>query len=223
MKKLLIFATLTMLATSLCAENHIVIDKPTLRLYVITAENDTIENFPVSVGRNYGQKLHRGDNRTPEGKFTISSIEKASGWKQTTSADDGSRVSVYGPWFLRLSCPQSSHIGIHGTYSEKSIGSRESEGCIRMHCADVAKLKENYAFKGMTVIINPDTIKGGSAKYNYTSDTSAGSKSRSAKIRHARGRHSYKKSSAASATAVKKYSKNGVTKKSGKKLRRRRR
>ncbi len=219
MKKSLIFGTVALLASTLCAENHILIDKSSLRLYVITEKNDTIDSFPISAGRNYGQKLRSGDNRTPEGKFTIVSIEKSSGWQHTTSADDGSRVSVYGPWFLRLSCPQSRHIGIHGTYSEKTIGSRESEGCVRMHCADVEKLKEKYAFRGMTVIITPDTIAGNI--YTSTPDSTAVVKS-TPKRRFSKSRRYSPKGQYGTTVKSGKVSKYGIKKRSGKRLRRRR-
>ena len=142
---------LAILVTSLAAnaEKYISVDKPSLRLYLIE-DNDTILSFPVCAGENLGQKRRSGDHKTPEGTFSISMIQDSSRWY---------RVGSYGPWFFRLRTPMSTHIGIHGTDEPESIGTRASEGCIRLHNEDLVKLKP-HVFRGMKVIISPDPVIG---------------------------------------------------------------
>ena len=42
--------------------------------------NDVEQSYPIAVGRNGGKKLRSGDNRTPEGRFSIEKIHDASSW-----------------------------------------------------------------------------------------------------------------------------------------------
>ncbi|MBR1487120.1 MAG: L,D-transpeptidase, partial [Synergistaceae bacterium] len=42
---------------------------------------------------------------------------------------------------------------IHGTHDPNSIGTNVTEGCIRLNNADIAELKENYAYRNMPVEI----------------------------------------------------------------------
>ena len=141
------------LASSALAERVIHIDKKTLQMYVV--ENaDTLAAFPVCAGENLGQKRRSGDHRTPEGTFKIITMERSSGWGREKGSD-GVWRSSYGPWFMRLNCPQSRHIGIHGTSDPSSIGTRASEGCIRMHNEDLLKLKDMVKI-GTKVIVYPD-------------------------------------------------------------------
>ena len=51
--------------------------------------------------------------------------------------------------------PNFPKIGIHGTHLPESIGTRCTEGCIRLNNDDLRELKE-YIKIGMTVIILPD-------------------------------------------------------------------
>lgn len=117
---------------------HIVISKQDFRLTVYNPKGDTVVCFPVALSRNYGNKRSRGDCRTPEGEFTILRVNDAT---HAPYALPNGRVvyGVYGPWFLALSCPG---IGIHGTSSPLSIGTRASHGCIRMRNWDVSILAE---------------------------------------------------------------------------------
>lgn len=135
------------------AQKEIYIDKPAFRLYVVE-EQDTIASYPVCLAKNMGQKLRAGDNKTPEGSFKIRSIENSTGWPHK-GKDGRKEMGSYGPWFFRLSCPQSTHIGIHGTNRPESIGTRDSEGCIRLQNEDLLLLKE-YVYVGMPVHISTE-------------------------------------------------------------------
>lgn len=134
--------------------SYIFIDKPSCRLYLING-NDTIFRTSVCLGANYGDKTRSGDQKTPEGIFSIASIENSSGWSPSRNRYGG----AYGPWFFRLKAPQSTHIGIHGTNRPTSIGRRESEGCIRMPNEKLMHLRQMVGC-GMKVIITPDTASG---------------------------------------------------------------
>lgn len=109
----------------------IMVDKSNLQLYVIEGV-DTLLSAPVCIGANYGNKLKTGDRRTPEGSFWISQIQNASEWEHDFGDGKGMVRGAYGPWFFRLKIPQWTSIGIHGTDFPESIGTRVSEGCVRL-------------------------------------------------------------------------------------------
>lgn len=128
----------------------IVVKKSLFTLFVYK-EGALIKKYPVAVGKNPGDKKRRGDNRTPEGDFTITSIQDSHTWEHDFADDTlGPIKGAYGPWFLGLSTLASetksgkkwSGIAIHGTHDPSSIGTRASEGCIRMHNEDVEELKK---------------------------------------------------------------------------------
>lgn len=142
------------LPTEAFAEKYLHINKNELTLSVMEGDS-VLAVYPVCAGKNYGQKKRRGDHKTPEGTFSIISIEDSSDWGKNSVDGQGIYDSAYGPWFFRLKCPQSRHIGIHGTRFPESIGTRDSFGCIRLHNEDLLKLYEEV-FVGMKVIIDPD-------------------------------------------------------------------
>ncbi len=93
------------------------------------------ERFRVAIGANPDMRDKRaeGDCRTPEGEFEIVSIEDSSDWEH-----EGERV--YGPLFLRLSCPPWEGIGIHGTDRPDLVGTASTRGCIRMRNDDLRRV-----------------------------------------------------------------------------------
>ncbi|MCF0159061.1 MAG: LysM peptidoglycan-binding domain-containing protein [Veillonella sp.] len=138
----------------------IVISKKRTELSVyLPTDSDTIllVRYPVCLSKNPGQKQKKGDMKTPEcsmeNPFTITQIQPSSSWKHDFGDGRGS-IPAYGNWFLRLSTPPHTGIGIHGsTNNRESVPGRASEGCIRMFDEDIIHLKENYAFTGMKVIV----------------------------------------------------------------------
>ncbi|TKJ42696.1 hypothetical protein CEE36_07250 [candidate division TA06 bacterium B3_TA06] len=126
----------------------IVVKKSLFTLFVYK-NGAMIEKYPVALGKNSGDKRKVGDNRTPLGDFTITSIEDSHTWEHDFGDGKGPIPGAYGPWFLRLSTlatetrsgKQWVGIAIHGTHDEASIGTRATEGCIRMHNEDVDSLK----------------------------------------------------------------------------------
>jgi lipoprotein-anchoring transpeptidase ErfK/SrfK len=107
-----------------------------------------IQSFPVGIGENPGDKECVGDKRTPEGTFYIVSIEDSSTWEHDFLDGKGSISKAYGTWFIRLSTTSKetisgkawTGIGIHGTHAPSSIGTRCTEGCIRMKNEDLITL-----------------------------------------------------------------------------------
>ncbi len=135
-------------------QRYIHIDKQTMTLSVIAPDGSVEAEFGCATGKVPGHKQRRGDMRTPEGRFTISQIQDASSW--THDFGDGKRVieGAYGPRFIRLVTPGFSGIGIHGTHDPASIGTRASEGCIRLANENADSLARMVTV-GTVVVITP--------------------------------------------------------------------
>ena len=143
MKRLLFVIAMCVVSVALCpAQNRVLISKKAFTLWVVNAQNDTLLKAPVGVGLKLGNKTRRGDMKTPEGTFRIIQIQDASSWQHDFKDGYGMRKGAYGPWFIRLKTPVNRSIGIHGTCFPESIGTRCSEGCVRMHNDDVDRLKK---------------------------------------------------------------------------------
>ncbi|MBL0202205.1 MAG: L,D-transpeptidase [Chitinophagaceae bacterium] len=109
------------------------VDKQKLTLSIIGKDGNIIKEFAVAVGTGLGNKVEKGDMKTPEGIFTVQEIVDARDWKYDFTEDSlGLIAGAYGPWFIRLDVPGQKGIGIHGTYDNTTIGKRISHGCIRM-------------------------------------------------------------------------------------------
>ena len=111
----------------------------------------TEKRYRVGVGKNPGDKLKAGDNRTPNGIFTVQSIENSSAWTHDFRDGKGVIEGAYGPWFIRLRTKWKG-IGIHGTHDPDSRGTMVSEGCVRMLNDELEELKK-IAYRGMKVVI----------------------------------------------------------------------
>ena len=111
-----------------------------------------LQNSKIACGKNFGNKEKVGDNRTPEGVFRIGEIEKASHWSHDFKDGKGEIKGAYGPFFIRLDVPGQKGIGIHGTHDPNSIGSRASEGCVRMYNDELVSLVNNISTASMVVI-----------------------------------------------------------------------
>ena len=133
----------------------VVVDKPALTLSLVDSAGNAIKQYGIACAINYGPKQRRGDHKTPEGTFKINQLLYAKGLSHDFRDGKGPVPEAYGPWFLRLNVPGFIDIGIHGTPVPESIGSRATEGCIRMRNDDITDLK-NRVEVGTTVIILPD-------------------------------------------------------------------
>ena len=132
----------------------IVVDKETLSLKLFDYSGNEVNSYGISCGKNPGNKDRIGDLKTPEGIFHITEIEEASTWGHDFKDGKGKIEGAYGPWFLRLEVPGHKGIGIHGTHKPESIGTRDTEGCIRLKNEDIADLKTKVNI-GMVVIVLP--------------------------------------------------------------------
>lgn len=154
--KLLIVLVLFLISKSVVGQRYVYVDKSKLSLYVIENSNkDTIATFLVGIGKKYGDKKKKGDMKTPEGVFTITEIIDSSSWEHDFKDGYGSCKGAYCPYFIRLKTTPFSGIGIHGTCFPNSIGSRCSEGCIRMRNDDIISLRELVRV-GMYCVISED-------------------------------------------------------------------
>lgn len=134
--------------------NWIFVSKPELRLYVLTPTDSILYHCRIGCGLRRGQKEEEKDFRTPEGRFFISGIFNSTDWLHVTP--DGREVAgCYGPYFFRLNTKPFYGIGIHGTNRPESIGTRCSEGCIRVNSDHVVVLRK-YVFEGMPVVVSAE-------------------------------------------------------------------
>ncbi|MEG2069016.1 MAG: L,D-transpeptidase [Acidaminococcaceae bacterium] len=128
----------------------LVIDKSEFKLYLKQGE-EVKKYYLIAIGKNPGQKQKAGDLTTPTGAFTIEEIIDASDWSHDFHDGKGVIAGAYGPWFISLATGWEG-IGIHGTHDPASLGTMVSEGCIRMHNADITDLKKRVK-PGLEVII----------------------------------------------------------------------
>ena len=134
----------------------IIINKEDMNLCVIDYHGKEVVKYAIACGKNFGNKEQSGDFKTPEGIFHISDIIDASGWSHDFGDGNGVIPCAYGPFFIRLEVPGHTGIGIHGTHKPESIGTRDTEGCIRLNNNDLEDLVEKCHI-GMTVIIIPSS------------------------------------------------------------------
>ena len=133
----------------------IVIDKQAFKLTLVDDAGQPIKEYGISCAINYGPKKVRGDHKTPEGTFKINELLNAKGLTHDFKDGKGPIKDAYGPWFLRLDVPGFWDIGIHGTPFPESIGTRATEGFIRLRNEDILDLKSRVKL-GTVVIILPD-------------------------------------------------------------------
>ncbi len=168
MKRALVMFCLALIAVSLgfaenlkevIAQYHpdmskglIYVSKVDMTLTLADSSGSVVKVYPMACGRNIGPKRVKGDLKTPEGVFSLQQIQDASSWGHNFNDGKGYIQHAYGPWFLRLLTPGFGGIGIHGTHAPESIGTRATEGCIRLENSNVADLHDRVTL-GMTVII----------------------------------------------------------------------
>ena len=137
--------------------SFLLVDKQKLTLSLVRPGGRFERSWGIACGVNYGNKTKKGDYRTPEGRFSISQLLNARGLSHDFGDGKGPVPNAYGPWFFRLKVPGFITIGIHGTPFPESIGSRATEGCVRMRNEDILELKQ-YVTLGMPVVILPDEL-----------------------------------------------------------------
>lgn len=109
--------------------------------------------YPIACGRALGNKEKPGGMKTPEGLFSVQQIQDASAWTHDFGDGKGEIRGAYGSHFIRLKTPGHRGIGIHGTHDPASIGTRATEGCVRLNNSDLLELVKKYVYVGMPVVI----------------------------------------------------------------------
>lgn len=137
-------------------KKFIFVHKPWCMLYVMEGDT-TLMEAKVCLGIGMGQKTRKGDHKTPEGEYKIISIENSTRWPHDFNDGRGPVLGAYGPWFFRWNFAGSRQIGIHGTCFPESVGTRESQGCVRLTNDDLLRLKE-LVYVGMPVLVSPDPV-----------------------------------------------------------------
>ena len=130
----------------------IVVSKQDMRLRVYDYKGTRLMDYGIACGKNFGQKHKVGDMKTPEGMFFVQSIEDASERTHDFGDGRGEIQGAYAPYFIRLDTPGNKGIGIHGTHDPLSIGTRATEGCIRLNNNDLVELV-NVVRPGMMVLV----------------------------------------------------------------------
>ncbi len=141
-------------------ERCVVISKERMAMYVMEEDGTLLHAYDMACGKGIGDKVEENDMKTPEGKFLIQGVFDAKEWVHDFGDGRGLVRGAYGPYFVRLDTPPFEGIGIHGTHDPASIGSRATEGCIRLTNADISDFVRNYARVGMPVVILKDRPGG---------------------------------------------------------------
>lgn len=136
-------------------DGFIVVDKSRMLVILFDRYGRETVAYPMACGMNYGSKHKKNDRRTPEGFFSVKSIQNSTDWHYVD--ENGNRSAQpgdFGPRFIRLDVPGITSIGIHGTKSPGSLGGRRSHGCIRIKNENILALAEAVCV-GMPVIVSP--------------------------------------------------------------------
>ncbi len=135
----------------------IVINLAELRLYYYPPNSNTVQTYPIGIGRQGWE--------TPTGTLKIIQRKKDPAWRVPASvwadaAENGivlPKVVPPGPdnplgqYALRLSRPNYL---IHGTNKPNGVGRRVSAGCIRMYPEDIKRMYSQVSINTPVTIVN---------------------------------------------------------------------
>ena len=130
----------------------ILVSKQEMSLSVYDTIGKELYKFPIACSAVFGNKKMRGDHKTPEGLFPITQVLYSAYIPHDFKDGKGEIPGAYGPYFLRLGVPGYIDIGIHGTHAPESMGTRVTEGCIRLTNDNILILK-SLVDVGTTVIV----------------------------------------------------------------------
>ena len=131
--------------TPLSGAAFIAVCKESMTLAVYDFNSCLRAVYPIACWRALGNKEKPGDMKTPEGLFSVQQIQDASAWTHDFGDGKGEIRGAYGSHFIRLKTPGHRGIGIHGTHDPASIGTRATEGCVRLNNSDLLELVLNSA------------------------------------------------------------------------------
>jgi hypothetical protein len=126
---------------------HLVLKLGQRRVYVHRGE-EILASYPVAIGR--------ADTPTPTGEFEVFQMLEDPVWQNPWTGEVRSpgADSALGLRWIAFTRMPNGIIGFHGTPTVSSIGRAASNGCVRMHNADVVALFEQVEI-GTTVIVEP--------------------------------------------------------------------
>ncbi len=108
----------------------IVVDK-SQNLLMLYADGELVKTYKVSTGK---------DNLTPEGEFKIvTKLKNPTFFHEGKAIPPGDPKNILGTRWLGFDYGNGSY-GIHGTTSPETIGTYETNGCVRMKNEDVEEL-----------------------------------------------------------------------------------
>jgi lipoprotein-anchoring transpeptidase ErfK/SrfK len=130
----------------------VVVDKEGLRLYLIY-HGEVARIYPIAIGKGDAEKEL---SVTPEGVFVIDAKIKDPPWyRRGERIEHGDPRNILGTrWMGFKPTSELTGYGIHGTTEPQTVPGRASNGCIRMHNADVEELFE-WVPKGTKVYVLP--------------------------------------------------------------------
>jgi lipoprotein-anchoring transpeptidase ErfK/SrfK len=133
--------------------DFILVSKQDMKLRMIRRNDFQILTLPMATGRNPGNKKKEGDKRTPEGIFSIYAIHDASNWDYDFKDGKGRIKGTYGKYFIRFK--EHYHIGIHGTHLPETVGSRATEGCVRLRNQDLERIVPMISRSKTLIAVTP--------------------------------------------------------------------
>jgi lipoprotein-anchoring transpeptidase ErfK/SrfK len=131
----------------------ILVSKQDLKLRMIKYHDTAMLTFPIATGLNPGDKTKSGDKKTPEGIFTVYAIHDASEWDYDFHDGKGRIKGTYGKYFVRFK--EHYHIGIHGTHLPETLGSRATDGCVRMQNENIEKIVPMISRSKTLIVVIP--------------------------------------------------------------------
>lgn len=139
--------TRTEAAKARLANNRIVLDLGDRRVYLYN-DSELVNSFPVAIGA--------AETPTPTGEFEVSQLVVNPVWQSPWTGEVRSPGpnSALGLRWIEFASNSEGVFGFHGTPTVESIGQAASNGCVRMHNADVVELFAQVAI-GTTVSVVP--------------------------------------------------------------------
>jgi lipoprotein-anchoring transpeptidase ErfK/SrfK len=120
-------------------EYDLVVDKTTNQMEIYL-NGELVRRMRVASGQILQpNKTRFGEYVTPNGNYVYINFKNINDLRR----EFGPNASYYGAGMLQLSGPWAPHIAIHGTNSERSIGTYSTNGCIRVSNADLEWLANN--------------------------------------------------------------------------------
>lgn len=136
----------------------ILVDKSAKKMFNVKITDDKIQvvdEFPIMYGSSLGDKMFRGDNKTPEGVYYITTYRSS----EHLLRQYGDYAKIYGVGSFPLNYPNpvdrlkkktGSGIWIHGI--NPSTDKESTQGCVALRNEDFNTLKENAEVKYPVII-----------------------------------------------------------------------